>query len=74
MKKVEEEKINTRMARNLYNKVDAKDWQVKPKQSEVEDTVFLDVSRLVLFDKKLLGSALEESNEEIDLDEMFSEI
>lgn len=64
---------NTRMAKNLYNKVDAEKWMTIPKLSEISRTSFYDVDNLVLFDKELLDSA-ETEDTEIDLAEMFEEL
>lgn len=62
----------TRMEGTLYNRVDAKNWMTIPKLSEIPKTSFLDVNKLVLFDRGLLEDS-KGNIEKSDLSRMFEE-
>lgn len=60
----------TRMEGNLYSKIDAENWMTIPRLAEIPKTSFLDVNKLVVFDKDLLANA-KKKIEKSDLEAIF---
>lgn len=63
----------TKMEKNQYSKIDADNWAILPTQSEERVTTFIDVHDLVLFPQSLFDE-IEKSNNELNFEEIFSNI
>lgn len=64
---------DTKMRKNLYNKVDAEKWMIIQKLSEIHQTSFFNAANLVLFDPKILkGTGV--SRNSLNFSAMFDEL
>lgn len=64
----------SKMEKNLYNKVDAEDWMILPRCSETPTTSFINVNALVLYPEKIFDKIKDKQLDEESIPNIFEQI